>query len=257
MTKEIVGLIPAAGLAKRISPLPGSKELFPIGFREVVIDGHKQIRPKVISQYLLDNMFRAGAKKIWMVLGKGKWDIMQYYGDGVDFGAQFAYLLMDRMWGMPYTLDQAWPWLNQETVLFGMPDTIFTPPDAFQRLLKFHQRTKADISLGIFPTDRPEKLCPVDLDNSGKVVTMIDKPVQTTIMNTWGSACWSPRFSDYMHQFLQAMAPPSKEVVLASVFLGAIQEGLLVNGFLFDEGEYIDIGTPEDLADAVHRFSER
>jgi len=56
MSDELVGLIPAAGQAKRVSPLPGSKELFPVGFREVEVGGHVQLRPKVVSQYLLDNM---------------------------------------------------------------------------------------------------------------------------------------------------------------------------------------------------------
>ncbi|RME45922.1 MAG: dTDP-glucose pyrophosphorylase [Chloroflexi bacterium] len=257
MSVELVGLIPAAGQAKRVSPLPGSKELFPVGFREVEIDGHVQLRPKVVSQYLLDNMFRAGVRKVWIVLGRGKWDIMHYYGDGSQFGGHIAYLLMDRLWGMPYTLDQAYPWLNQATVLFGMPDTVFTPSNAFVRMLARHQETHADVTLGIFPTDRPEKLCPVKLDETGKVLGMTDKPTHSEIKNTWGCACWSPRFTGFMHDFLTALAPPSKEVVLADVFRAAIQEGLAVQGVYFEDGEYIDVGTPDDLVLAVRRFSGR
>jgi hypothetical protein len=50
MMTELVGLIPATGLAKRISPLPSSKELFPVGFQEVERDGHVRLRPRVRSQ---------------------------------------------------------------------------------------------------------------------------------------------------------------------------------------------------------------
>jgi glucose-1-phosphate thymidylyltransferase len=257
MKPNVIGLIPAAGTAKRISPLPGSKELFPIGFREVEYDGHTQIRPKVISQYLVDNMFTAGASKIWMVLGRGKWDIMQYYGEGVEYGGPIAYLLMDRSWGMPYTLDQVYPWLNQEVVLFGMPDTIFTPPDTFTLMLDRHINSKADVTLGIFPTGRPEKLCPVELNKEGKVIGMIDKPEHSEIKNTWGCACWSWKFTELMHEYLIIQTPPSREVVLADVFREAIVKGLMVNGLYFKDGEYIDIGTPDDLVDAVHRFSEQ
>jgi glucose-1-phosphate thymidylyltransferase len=74
-------------------------------------------------------MFQAGAQQVWVVLGAGKGDIMQYYGDGLAAGGPMAHLLMERTWGMPYTLDQAWPWLNRDTVLFVMPDTISTPSD--------------------------------------------------------------------------------------------------------------------------------
>jgi len=253
---EIVGLIPAAGQAKRVSPLPGSKELFPIGFREVEVDGHIEIRPKVVSQYLLDNMFSAGAERIWMVLGKNKPDIMQYYGDGTEYGGRIAYLIMDKLWGMPYTLDQAWPWINHSRVLFGMPDTIFTPANAFSTLLQDHDANGADITLGIFPTDHPEKLCPVQLDPSGRVLGMTDKPAQTELRNAWGCACWSPTFTEFMHQYLCSLGQPRREVVLADVFRAAMHAGLNVRGVFFEAGEYIDVGTPEDLLVAVHRFSE-
>jgi glucose-1-phosphate thymidylyltransferase len=257
MERQWVGLIPAAGQAKRVSPLPGSKELFPIGFREVAIEGHVEIRPKVISQYLIDNMLRAGAGKIWMVLSKGKTDIMQYYGDGAGFGGHFAYLIMDRMWGMPYTLDQAWPWINHSYVLFGMPDTIFTPEDSFSKLVHAHDLTGADVTLGIFSTEHPEKLCPVLLDDSGRVLDMTDKPVKPTLRNTWGCACWSPSFTDFMHEYLCGLGQPGSEVVLADVFRAAIKADLNVRGVSFENGEYIDVGTPEDLVVAVHRFSKR
>jgi glucose-1-phosphate thymidylyltransferase len=253
---SIVGLIPAAGEAKRVSPLPGSKELFPIGFREIQVDGHWQLRPKVVSQYLLDNMLSAGARKVWMVLGRGKADIMHYYGDGSAFGGHIAYLLMDKLWGMPYTLDQAFVWLNQETVLFGMPDTIFTPPDAFARLLARHRATQADVTLGIFPTDSPQKLSPVEFDVHGRVVNIMDKPATTSVMNTWGCACWSPSFTQFMHGFLASIAEAGREVVFASVLLAAIQQRLHVGCVFFSEGEYLDIGTPDDLVVAVHRFSK-
>jgi glucose-1-phosphate thymidylyltransferase len=256
MAEELIGLIPAAGAADRLSPLPGSKELFPIGFREIEVDGRAQRRPKVVSHYLLDNMWRAGARKAWIVLGKGKWDIMRYYGDGTGFGGHIAYLLMDKMWGMPYTLDQAWPWLNGNTVLFGMPDTIFTPGDAFARMLARHKETKSDVTLGVFPTSQPQRLCPVKMDEQGRVLAMTDKPAQTDIMNAWGCACWSPTFSQFMHSWLTSMAPSSREVVLASVFLAAIKKGLPMHGVFFGDGEYIDIGTPDDLVIAVRRFTQ-
>lgn len=256
LVTELVGLIPAAGLAKRISPLPGSKELFPIGFRELEVDGHICLRPKVISQYLLDNMFGAGVDKLWIVLGKGKWDIMDYYGDGSGFGGHIAYLSIDQSWGMPYTLDQAYSWVKKSTVLFGMPDTIFTPSDTFAQLLARHQETRADVTLGIFSTEKPYKLSPVTLTASGQVLDIVDKPTQTDVMNTWGCACWEPSFTELMHTYLSAKIPSQQETTLTDVFQAAMTAGLSVQGVHFTDGEYIDVGTPDDLVQAVHRFSK-
>lgn len=260
MSTPLVGLIPAAGLGTRISPLPSSKELFPIGFRTVHDRHGSRLLPKVVSQYLLDTMRTAGARKVIFVLGRGKSDIMEYYGSGAAFGVHATYLLDDNLRGMPHSMNLAWPWIRESTVLFGMPDTIFAPHDAFVQMLAFHQRHDADVTLGVFPTDRPEKLCVVRLDEDGNVVYMEDKPTQTDLRTTWGCGCWSPKFSAFMHEYLAAhptAANGAKETVLADVFLAAMEQGMRVTGVYFQDGEYIDIGTPERLTMAVQRFSER
>ena len=51
-SRELVGIIPAAGTAQRISPLPCSKELFPVGFRR--LDDSGELRPKSAANYLLE-----------------------------------------------------------------------------------------------------------------------------------------------------------------------------------------------------------
>jgi len=78
--KEVIGLIPAAGQAKRIAPMPMSKELFPIGFQ--IIDDEQTARPKVVSHYLLEKFKYAGISKTFIVIRQGKWDIPAYFGDG-------------------------------------------------------------------------------------------------------------------------------------------------------------------------------
>ena len=52
--REVIGLLPAGGQAKRIAPLPFSKELYPIGFRR--LDEDDNLRTKVVSHYLLEKM---------------------------------------------------------------------------------------------------------------------------------------------------------------------------------------------------------
>jgi len=255
MSNELIGLIPAAGSGTRISPLPGSKELFPIGFQKNRFGDGFQLRPKVISQYLIDSMFQAGVQKIFMVLGRGKTDIMYYFSRNKDYGNKIAYLLDDEVCGMPCTMDVAWPWIKRNTVLFGMSDTIFTPTNAFSLLLSQHRSKKADLTLGIFPTDHPEKLCPVKLDQADRVLTMTDKPTNSEIKNTWGCGVWDSKFSEFMHKYVKSSSSNGGETILADVFMAAIEKGLSIFGLFFVDGEYIDIGTPDDLVQAVSRFS--
>ena len=49
--REIIGLIPASGGATRLQPIPCSKELLPVGFRQL---SNGNPAPKVISQNLLE-----------------------------------------------------------------------------------------------------------------------------------------------------------------------------------------------------------
>src|SRR5215217_5198023 len=144
-TTEIVGIIPAAGMATRIAPLPCSKELYPIGFRDAA-DG-QGVRPKPVGQYLLEHLRRGGARRTYIVIRKGKWDIPSYFGDGADLNLAIAYLIMNLPHGVPYTVDQAYAFVRDATVLFGFPDILIEPGDAYPRLLEHLHTTQADVVL--------------------------------------------------------------------------------------------------------------
>ena len=75
---KIVGIVPAAGQAARISPLPCSKELYPIALRR----DESGARPKVVSHYVFERMRLAGIRKAYLILRQGKWDIPAYFNDG-------------------------------------------------------------------------------------------------------------------------------------------------------------------------------
>ena len=55
-TTDIVALIPAAGRGSRLAPFPCPKELFPVGYQDYPVGGTSEKRPKVVSQYLVENM---------------------------------------------------------------------------------------------------------------------------------------------------------------------------------------------------------
>ena len=253
--KEIVGLVPAGGRADRISPIPCSKELFPVGFHSP--GSHLGLRPKTVAHYLLEKMRLAGAQKAFFILRHGKWDIPAYFGDGKLAGIPMAYLMMDLPHGVPFTLDQAYSFIGDATVVFGFPDILFQPADAFVQLLNRREETNADVVLGLFPVSQPEKMDMVDLDRHGRVIGISIKPSRTHLRYTWIIAVWGGLFTDFLHGFVTAHKEKGKwedgrpEVFLGDVIHEAVQKGLLVEKVIFDQGSYLDIGTPEDLAEAV------
>src|SRR5262245_45721099 len=134
MHAEVVGLIPAAGCAHRVAPLPCSKELFPIGFRDDVADGEP--RPKVATHYLIDKLKAAGVQTAYVVVRSGKWDIPAYFGDGAMTGVNLSYLVIADSLGPADTVDRAYPFVRDKVVAFGFPDIVFEPENVFEPLLE-------------------------------------------------------------------------------------------------------------------------
>jgi glucose-1-phosphate thymidylyltransferase len=259
--REVIGLLPAGGQAKRIAPLPFSKELYPIGFRR--LDEDDNLRTKVVSHYLLEKMRLANIRKVYIILRCGKWDIPAYFGDGKMLDMHLAYLMTNLPFGVPYTLDQAYPFLQDVIVALGFPDIIFGPDNAFERTIAKQAESKADVVLGLFPAHQPHKTDMVDLDADGRIRGIQIKPARTHLRYAWIIAVWTPVFTEFMHEYLTRIQEEdrqyktggnqlgSRELFLGDVIQTAIDNHIYVEGIPFQEGTYLDIGTPENLLKAV------
>lgn len=251
---DVIGVIPAAGRGTRIAPLPVSKELFPVGFQRTP----ESPRPKVVAQYLLEQMVRAEIKRCFIVLGAGKWDIPAYFGHGESLGIDLAYSVIRNSPGAPYTLDTVFPFVADNIVAFGFPDILFETDDVYCRLLNAFQENPGDVLLGLFPAEYPHTLDMVAC-SAGGIVERIDiKPARTSLTNTWGAALWTPRFTQFMRDWLSSINFDSSgarhgygEISVGHVLQAAIEAGLKVNAVKVSERAYLDIGTPNNLLRAL------
>ncbi len=264
MLHEVIGVLPAAGQARRLGPLPCSKELYPIGFRP--LEEGRGVRPKVTCHYLLEKMRLGGITKAYIILRNGKWDIPAYFADGTLVGIHLAYLMMREPFGPPYTLDQAYPFVEDALVVFGFPDILFQPDDTFVHLLSRQSSTQADIVLALFPAHDPTQMDMVDIDDQGRVRSIHLKPQQTPFHYAWICAVWTPVFTRFMHDYLAptqtepfqtdagSYESERPELSVGAVIQAAIQKGLRVYGVPFSNGTYVDIGTPDGLANACQNL---
>lgn len=245
---DVIGLIPAAGQATRLAPLPGSKELYPIGLRG---EG-AAARPSVVSHDLLANMRRAGIRKAFVILREGKWDIPAYYNDGTALlDMHLGYLMMRLPHGPAYTLDQAYPFVGGATIALGFPDILFRPRDAFARLLARLRATQAQVVLGLFPHDRPDTADMVELGPQGQVRSIAIKTPNAALQLAWVIAVWSPAFTQFLHDHLAAqphVAEPQPEWHVGRVLQAGIEAGLTVQSVTFSDGFFVDMGRPESLS---------
>lgn len=248
---EVIAIIPAAGLANRLPGISGSKEMIPIGTR--LDPASNKIEPKPVCLHLIEKYQNAGIKKCFIILRKGKWDIPQYFGPGDDFNMDLGYLMMGLPYGTAYTIDQAYPHVKHATVALGFPDILFSPDDSYAQLLKKIETTSADVVLGLFPANKPEKTDMVETDADNNVLNIIIKPKQTDLELTWGIAIWKPVFSQYLHDYLamQQRKETDPECHIGHVIQAAINNGMTVVAETVSNKAFLDIGTPDDLSRAL------
>ncbi len=248
-----VGLIPAAGQASRLGRLPCSKEVFPLpGGAE------EEGGVRVMADCLLDAYEAADIGQVFFIIRDGKWDIPAYFGDGSGYGLSIGYLMMGLPWGTPFTLDQAFEFIQGKTVAMGFPDMQFRPRNVFTLMLQHLANHDADVVLGLMPQENRAKWDMVGFDSEKRVVCIDIKQPDTKLDYCWFAAVWSPRFTCFMHDFLASLAAGSDLQALSEIYVGnvvqaAMKVGMDIRCEVFHEGEVVDLGTPDDLAGWVQR----
>ncbi|HET8654667.1 MAG TPA: sugar phosphate nucleotidyltransferase [Longimicrobiaceae bacterium] len=238
------GIVPAAGAGSRIQPLAFSKELLPVGSR--LEEGVE--RPRAVSEYLVERMIYAGADKICFVISPGKTDIMSYYGGGI--GSAYAcYVVQPKPSGLCDSIFRALPLIApEETVVVGLPDTIWFPADGLGRL------PDDTLSFLLFPVERPEFFDSVVTTPDGRVTEIQVKQPGAASRWVWGA--------------FRLPGAVLRELNALWLARGRRDEyiGTLVNAWLALGGEargvaageaYVDVGTVHGYREAIQILGAR
>ncbi len=185
-----------------------------------------------------------------------KFELVRVLGDGKDAGVDLGYLVQAEARGLTHVVRIARPWLAGADVLFALPDTVIFPRDALARLHQARIAAAADLALGVFPTEEPERLAPVEIGAAGRVLAIHDKPKAAPAKNTWGVLSWSARFTDFCADWDQRR-PAGSEGVLSHAMEAARAAGFVVIAHVFEDGVFRDVGTPDGLASTMRLLMER
>jgi dTDP-glucose pyrophosphorylase len=235
----MIGIIPAAGAGSRIQPLGCSKELLPVGSREVA--GVE--RPKAVSEYLVERMIAAGATHICMVISAEKSDIVRYYAER-DYAAEIFYVVQKRPRGLCDALFRAEPFVRpDEPVLIGLPDTIWFPENAFRASVE----QGPGVNLVLFPVANPSVFDAVVCDENG-LVERVEVKVPTPASHwIWGAVTASGRS---FHELRMLWESRHREDEYLGHLLNAyIAAGNSVHATANGE-HYMDVGTMEGYHNA-------
>lgn len=237
------GIIPAAGAGNRIQPLAFSKELLPVGSR---IE-HGSERPRAVSEYLVERMIRGGADKLCFIISPGKGDILHYYGSRL-WGADIMYAVQPQPGGLCDAVFRARPFITaDESVIIGLPDTVWFPDDALQQL------PDDVLSFLLFRVDQPQFFDAVLTDQHDSVREIQVKQKNPGTNWIWG-AFKMP--GHVFHDLYDLWCRPER---------GDEYFGTLINAWLAAGGRaqavragqgYVDVGTLHGYRSAIRLLEE-
>ncbi len=229
----MIGIIPAAGAGQRIQPLGCSKELLPVGSR--LIEGVE--RPKAVAEYLVERMIAAGAEQICLVISAEKADIVRYFAER-DYAAEIFYVVQQQPRGLCDALFRAEPFArHQETVLIGLPDTIWFPENAYRPALDFQ---RADVNLVLFPVTEPRHFDAVLCDDLGYVQTVEVKQCGARSCWIWGAVTATGAAFHALRLLWEARHRADE--YLGHLLNAYVAAGNPVRG-VFSGEHYMDVGT--------------
>ena len=236
--------MPAAGLARRLPALEGSKGLAPVWS-----SGRK---PAI--HCILDALALAQVNEITIITREGTSDIERALGPVHSSGAVLHHVKTRPTPGVAHTIACALSSDPNVTAVIGFPDVLFEPVSAIAELLSSLDETGADVMLGLFPADRPQRMDMVVLEADGSISDIQIKPRRTRLQLAWLLAAWRRPFTDFLMDWVTDNRYPQSESHLGRVFLEAIGRGFSVRGCTFERARAMDIGTPGDLTRATEEW---
>ena len=237
------GIIPAAGHGSRIQPLAFSKELLPVGSRR---EGDFE-RPRAVCEYLIERMIVGGADKLCFVISPGKTDILQYFGSRV-WGADIVYVVQPEPAGLCDALFRALPLMHaEESILIGLPDTIWSPMDGFARL------PLGDLSFLLFPVEHPEFFDAVILRDDSSVERIEVKQSAPSTNWVWGGVRTTGKV--YRELYDLWSTPGRRDEYLGSLINAWLSKGGRALGCPAGKA-YVDVGTIDGYRSAMRLLEQ-
>jgi dTDP-glucose pyrophosphorylase len=239
MEEEIVGLIPAAGIGKRLYPFSRAvpKEMYPI-------------LGKAVIEHSIENLKIGGIKRVYMIVGFQKGSLMDYVGDGSFFGVNVVYIYQLKRRGLGHGVLQGREWIDRTFVTL-LGDSFIEPKEEIRELIDYHSKEKPLATIMLFEVEDTEGYGIAKFktlrNGTGPVERMAEKPSkgESEKLKTDGklyAICGAYVFEPKIFRYLELTKPGlNNEVQLTDAMNLALKKGERINGFVL-KGKYIDIG---------------
>ncbi len=230
----MMAMILAAGFGTRLKPLTLNlpKPMFPV-------------LNQPLLEHTLNFLSSNGIQDIIINVHHLPEKIIEYFGDGADFGVHLQFSREKEILGTAGGIKKAQPFFEKETFLV-MNSDVLADID-LGKVLSFHKEKKSSLTLVVRKNAEPEKYEPIELADDGRITCFVNASIKNSPATT----------QRVMFTGIQIMEPEIFSRIPSGKFYGTtedvfpqmIEEGLPVYGTLHEK-YWIDMGTRETYIQA-------
>lgn len=241
------GIILAGGSGSRLFPLTNSvsKQLLPVYDKPTIY-------------YPISTLMLAGIKDLLIISTPRDIPLIQsLLGDGQQFGVKFSYKVQEKPEGIAQAFLIAENFIGNDACALILGDNIFYGHDVTKQVMTATQKTSGATVFAYHVND-PERYGVVDFDQSGKAISIEEKPKQPK--SNW-AVTGLYFYDNRVVEYAQSLKPSARgELEITDLNKIYLNKGNL-NVQLFGRGvAWLDTGTDEALLESaqfVHTIEKR
>jgi len=228
------GLLLAGGYGTRLRPLTftGNKHMLPLA-------------NKPMLQYGLEHLKNAGIKDIGVILGPVKEGVVEYFGDGSNFGVDITYIEQPDPKGLAHAVLQAESFLRGHPFVMYLGDNLLK--QGVKPFIDVFNKTNSDFVGGVAKVNDPSRYGVVVFNKDGTINKIVEKPKES--ISDW-ALIGVYVFNDKVFDVVKQIKPSWRgELEITDTIQTLITQGhkVVIKKI---EGWWKDTGKPEDLLEA-------
>jgi len=237
-----IGVIPAAGKGTRLSDLPLTKVL-----PKVMLP----ILNRPILEYNINIMKKMGMTDIFIIVNDKKQIIMDYFGDGSEFGIKINYVIQQNLLGIADAIDQVSKFLASPFIVI-LGDSFIVNDNICDAIGQFRRKQAYAVECVIeeHNVESIKRSCNVLMnDDNNKIIELVEKPqIPRTNLRGMGIYVFDPIIFEYIAK--TQIGPPRNEREITNTLMLMVQQTGRVYASPF-RGKEININKIDDLINAT------
>lgn len=229
------GLILVAGKGTRLRPITHTlpKHLIPLA-------------GKPMMQYPLEHLIQAGIRDIGIVVGYLREKIIEYFGDGSRFGANFEYIVQEPQLGIAHAISVCRDYVDDEPFVVYLGDNVLK--EGIIGFKKEFEQSDLDALILLAWTKDPTRFGVAEIRN-GKIVRLVEKPKKPPSNYALVGVYF---FREKVFEAIKHLKPSWRgELEITDAIQWLINNGYKVH-YEIIKGWWKDTGKPNDLLEALY-----